>query len=206
MGKRLAIWSVSLILLAACGADVDLTGLRFQPPEGEEPDGPDVVGPSGDEIPCAYYYHCLLEEVADGEDPSYCLENVEPSEAFLVGAIESCRETFCFKPTQDPGNAAFDPEDFMGCVFSSCWKAAGQCAVGHGQSTCQDFATEYKAYDDGDEECDEPAVELCMLDSLYPVKESHADAVELLLDCILNQYSLGQPWESCVSMCNLAAY
>jgi hypothetical protein len=205
MLKRVAIWSVTLLLISACGADVDLKGLRFLPPEGEVPDEPDEVGSSDDEIPCAYYFHCLVEESAVGGDPSECLDIVDPSEAFVVGAVDSCRETFCFKASQHPGNAAFVPEDLMDCLFGSCRKSLGQCAVGHGESTCQDFADTYKAYDDGIDDCDEPALGLCLLDELHSVKESHEDAVILLLDCIFNEYRLGQPWESCLGWCSQAA-
>ncbi len=204
MLKRLAIFGVSLLLISGCGAEVDLHGLTFLQTEDGEQDEPDEVDTPDDGIPCAFYYHCVLEAIDEGDDPSDCLGDVEPSEAHLVGAVEGCRKNVCIKQSQIPGSAAFDPEDFMECVFSSCWQTSGQCALGHGESTCKDFASSYKAFEDGAEDCEEPAMELCVLEALYPVKESHATAVDLLLDCIFNQYHRGQPWETCVSMCNLA--
>ncbi len=204
MVKQVAVLGVLLLLCGACGANVDLMGLRFQPEEGQKPMEPDETETPDEAIPCAFYYHCLLEELAEDGDPDYCLSAVEPSETFLVGAVESCRKNVCGKQSQTPGSASFDPEEFMECVFSKCWQTSGECAVGHGESTCKDFAAAYKSLDDGDDDCQESALELCMFDELYSVKESHAMAVDLLLDCIFNQYHKGQPWESCVSKCNLA--
>lgn len=204
MLKKVAILGVLVFWCGACGADVDLTGLQFQPPEGQRPAESDETDTSDEAIPCAYYYHCLLEELAEDGDPGYCLTAVEPAETFLVGAVENCRKNVCGKQSETPGSASFDPEAFMECVFSKCWQASGECAVGHGDGTCRDFAEAYKVLDDEEEDCHEAALELCMFDELYTVKESHATAVDLLLDCIFNQYKKGQPWESCVSKCNLA--
>jgi hypothetical protein len=202
MSRVVLVWFLAIVL-TGCGVDIDLWGLRFQPEGAEEtrPDTTDVVESEG--IPCAYFYHCLLDTLDEGGKPSECLGQVDPGEAVLVGAVENCRKNACVKQDQIPGSPTFSPVSFMDCVMSSCWAEVGQCAPGHGDKSCKDFAAEYKAYLDGEETCDEVAPELCVLEALYPVTASQTAAVDLLLSCIFTEYSFGQPYQTCVSKCNL---
>jgi hypothetical protein len=206
MTFRVAVASLVAVLLLGCGVQIDLTGLQFEP-EGtgaeDVPPAEELSVPEG-ELPCAFFYHCLIESIEDGADPGDCLDDVTPSEKVRVGAVENCRKKVCVKQDQIPGSPSFKPEELMKCVGKSCWSEMLECAIGHGDATCYDFAGEYRELVvEKTAQCDEPAIELCVLEELYAVSADETPGVDSFLNCVINQYRYGQPFESCVTLCGV---